>query len=63
MARQRDGQGKNTAVPKIPDYANAMMRYCPVLKEESGAPPMPIVTSGRAQPLSWRSRSAACPRK
>jgi hypothetical protein len=38
-ARQRDGQGKITDIPKMPEYAKAMVRYCQVAKEKTGAPP------------------------
>jgi O-glycosyl hydrolase len=38
-ARQRDSQGQITDLPKLPEYAKAMVRYCQVSKEKSGAPP------------------------
>ncbi len=38
-ARRTDSQGKLTDVPKLPEYAKAMVRYCQVAREKAGAPP------------------------
>jgi hypothetical protein len=38
-ARQNDTQGKITDVPKMAEYAEAMVRYCQVAREKTGAPP------------------------
>jgi hypothetical protein len=38
-ARQSDSQGKITDVPKMQEYARAMVRYCQVSREKTGAPP------------------------
>ena len=38
-ARQNDSQGKITDVPKMAEYAKAMVRYCQVAREKTGAPP------------------------
>ncbi len=37
-ARRDDSQGKITDVPKMAEYAKAMVRYCQVAREKTGAP-------------------------
>ena len=55
-ARQYDGQGKITDVPKMAEYAKAMVRYCQVSREKTGAPPeiVGIQNEIRQPPEIWQ---------
>ena len=60
-ARQRDSQGKITDLPKMPEYAKAMVRYCQVSKEKSGAPPeiVGVQNEVRQPPEIWQQMAVA----
>ena len=60
-ARQRDSQGKITDVPMMPEYARAMVRYCQVSKEKSGAPPeiVGVQNEVRQPPEIWQQMAVA----
>jgi hypothetical protein len=55
-ARQRDGQGKITDLPKMSEYAKAMVSYCRVSKEKTGAPPeiVGVQNEVRQPPEVWQ---------
>jgi hypothetical protein len=55
-ARQSDSQGKITDVPKMQEYARAMVRYCQVSREKTGAPPeiVGIQNEVRQPPEIWQ---------
>ena len=38
-SRRLDSQGKITDIPEMAEYAKAMVRYCQVAREKTGAPP------------------------
>ena len=58
-ARQHDSQGKITDVPKMAEYAKAMVRYCQVSREKTGAPPeiVGIQNEVRQPPEIWQELS------
>ena len=55
-ARQYDSQGKITEIPKMAEYAKAMVRYCQVAREKAGAPPeiVGIQNEVRQPPEIWQ---------
>jgi hypothetical protein len=55
-ARQHDSQGKITDVPKMAEYARAMVRYCQVSRDRTGAPPeiVGIQNEIRQPPEIWQ---------
>jgi hypothetical protein len=55
-ARQHDSQGKITDVPKMAEYAKAMVRYCEVSRDKTGAPPeiVGIQNEIRQPPEIWQ---------
>ncbi len=55
-ARQNDSQGKITDLPKMAEYAGAMVRYCQVAREKAGAPPevVGIQNEVRQPPEIWQ---------
>jgi len=60
-ARQRDSQGKITDIPKMPEYAKAMVRYCQVAKEKTGAPPeiVGVQNEVRQPPEIWQQMAVS----
>jgi hypothetical protein len=57
--RQHDSQGKITDVPKMAEYAKAMVRYCQVSRDRTGAPPeiVGIQNEIRQPPEIWQEMS------
>ena len=55
-SRQYDSQGKITEIPKMAEYAKAMVRYCQVAREKAGAPPeiVGIQNEVRQPPEIWQ---------
>ncbi len=55
-ARVHDSEGKITEVPKMAEYAKAMVRYCQVSRERTGAPPevVGIQNEVRQPPEIWQ---------
>jgi len=55
-ARQHDRQGKITDIPKMSEYAKAMVRYCEVSREKTGAPPeiVGVQNEVRQPPDIWQ---------
>jgi hypothetical protein len=60
-ARQQDSQGKITEIPKMAEYAKAMVRYCQVAREKTGAPPeiVGIQNEVKQPPEIWRQMAPA----
>ncbi len=55
-ARRDDSQGKMTEVPKMAEYAKAMVRYCHVARKKAGAPPeiVGIQNEVKQPPQIWQ---------
>ena len=60
-ARQNDSQGKITDAPKMAEYAKAMVRYCQVSREKTGAPPeiVGIQNEVKQSPEIWQQMAVA----
>ena len=60
-ARRRDSNGKLTDVPLIDQYTKAMVRYCQVSREKTGAPPeiVGIQNEVSQPPEIWREMALA----
>ena len=60
-ARVRDGNGKLTDAPAMDAYTKAMVRYCQVAREKTGAPPeiVGIQNEVKQQPEVWQVMALA----
>jgi hypothetical protein len=60
-ARRRDSAGKLTELPDLDAYAKAMVRYCQVSREKTGAPPEIVGIQNEVQqpPEVWQQMTLA----